>query len=59
MKNVVTETAGIFASSGTFIPLITVAFLILTTSKTRRLRSIVEIIPFSLFSGAHLQCRGI
>ncbi len=52
MKNVVTETAGIFASSGTFIPLITVAFLILTTSKTRRLRSIVEIIPFSLFSGA-------
>ena len=52
MKNVVTETAGIFASSGTFIPLITVAFLILTTSKTRRLRSIVEIIPFCLFSGA-------
>lgn len=54
MRSVVTESAGIFASSGTFIPLIAVAFLVLTCSKekTRRLWSILEIVPFCLFSGA-------
>ena len=54
MREVVTESAGIFAWSGTFLPLIAVAFLVLTSSKekVRRMRSITEIIPFCLFSGA-------
>ena len=54
MKEVVTESAGIFAISGTFIPLIAVAFLVLSSSKekVRRMRSILEIVPFCLFSGA-------
>ena len=46
MKEVVSESAGIFAISGTFIPLIAVAFLVLSSSKekVRRMRSILEIV---------------
>ncbi len=53
MQRCVTECAGIFASSGTFIPLIAVSFLILTTSggSGRKLRSVLEITPFAVFSG--------
>lgn len=51
MAQVVEQTAGIFASSGTFLPLIAVAFLVLTTSRERRFFSILEITPFCLFSG--------
>lgn len=51
MAQVVEQTAGIFASSGTFLPLIAVAFLVLTTSRERRFLSILEITPFCLFSG--------
>ncbi len=54
MSQAVTECAGIFAASGTFIPLIAVVFLILTTSgrKDRRLRAIAEITPLCIFAGA-------
>lgn len=51
MAQVVEQTAGIFASSGTFLPLIAVAFLVLTTSRERRFLSILEITPFCLFAG--------
>ncbi|MBQ8445031.1 MAG: L-lactate permease [Opitutales bacterium] len=51
MAQVVEQTAGIFACSGTFLPLIAVAFLVLTTSRERRFLSILEITPFCLFSG--------
>ncbi len=51
MAQVVEQTAGIFASSGTFLPLIAVSFLVLTTSRERRFLSILEITPFCLFSG--------
>lgn len=51
MATVVEQTAGIFASAGTFLPLIAVAFLIVTTSRERRVRSILEAVPFCLFSG--------
>lgn len=51
MSQVVEQTAGIFAASGTFLPLIAVSFLVLTTSRERRFFSILEITPFCLFSG--------
>lgn len=51
MAAVVEQTAGIFASAGTFLPLIAVAFLVVTTSRERRLRSILEAVPFCLFAG--------
>lgn len=51
MSRAITEMAGIFGITGTFIPLLAVAFLILTTSKQRRLASILEIIPFCLLGG--------
>ena len=51
MAQVVEQTAGIFSSAGTFLPLIAVSFLVLSTSRTRRGMSILEITPFCLFSG--------
>lgn len=52
MADAIERTAGIFSVSGTFLPLIAVSFLVLTASRERRLRSILEIAPFCLFAGA-------
>lgn len=51
MASAIEHTAGIFSVSGTFLPLIAVSFLVLTTSRERRLSSILEIAPFCLFAG--------
>ena len=51
MAQAVTQTAAIFAVAGSLLPLLTVAFMILTTSRERRLRSLLEIVPFCLLSG--------
>ena len=51
MASAIEHTAGIFSISGTFLPLIAVAFLVLTTSRERRFRSILEIAPFCVFAG--------
>lgn len=51
MANAIEHAAGIFSFSGTFLPLIAVAFLVLTTSRARRFLSILEIAPFCLFAG--------
>ncbi len=52
MAQAVTECAGIFASSGTFLPLIAVVFLIITTgAKERRWKDIMEITPLCILSG--------
>lgn len=52
MASAIERTAGIFSVSGTFLPLIAVSFLVLTASRERRFRSILEIAPFCLFAGA-------
>ena len=51
MAQAVTQTAAIFAVAGSLLPLLAVAFMILTTSRERRLRSLLEIVPFCLLSG--------
>lgn len=51
MAQAVTQTAAIFAVAGSLLPLLAVAFMILTTSHERRLRSLLEIVPFCLLSG--------
>lgn len=51
MAQAVTQTAAIFAIAGSLLPLLAVAFMILTTSRERRLRSLLEIVPFCLLSG--------
>ncbi len=53
LQTVYAECAAIFAVSGTFIPLIAVIFLILTTENPGmgKWRSVLEIVPFCLFSG--------
>lgn len=51
MAQAVTQTAAIFAVAGSLLPLLAVAFMIITTSRERRLRSLLEIVPFCLLSG--------
>ena len=51
MAQAVTQTAAIFAVAGSLLPLLAGAFMILTTSRERRLRSLLEIVPFCLLSG--------
>lgn len=51
MAQAVTQTAAIFAVAGSLLPLLAVAFMILTTSREHRLRSLLEIVPFCLLSG--------
>lgn len=51
MADAVTQTAAIFAMAGSLLPLIAVVFMIWTTSRERRVRSLLEIAPFCLFGG--------
>ena len=49
---VINSLTAISGLSGVFIPFIAVAFAIILTPGTRKIRSILEILPLSLFAGA-------